>query len=346
MTDPKDADKRLLEIEKELEDKARSSDPVTSAGAVAVKAKVASLRSAYEGAGKTDAARKALAAELDALMPPGVTPGRIAEMIGEHRGALGMVGVGLAVLVTVALIAVVASKMGADAWKTIEGGRAILLIALTAAFVTFGGALTLAPLFEDGQLEERFRRAREVFLLFAGMFSTIVGFYFASATTAGTPASSIVIAESFDEKRGELQVSVTGGKPEYSVEVEYGAAASPTKTSFRLAHPGTASFVLARSEWPTPLVIRVTDSAGSKSEKKVTFEKDVLVKAGFQEPKAAATAAPAKPPEAGKTPGESAKAGESAKSGESAKAGESAKPAEAAKPGEGAKAAASAKPPG
>src|SRR5512140_3800829 len=142
MTDQKDAEKRLLEVEKDLEGMARSGSAVTAAGAKALQPKVAEFRSAFETAGKTEPARQELVNKLDALVPPTATVGRLAVLFGEKRGALGIVAVGIVLLVVVILIA----RMGVDAWKTIEGGRAILLIALTAAFITFGGALTLAPL--------------------------------------------------------------------------------------------------------------------------------------------------------------------------------------------------------
>ena len=50
----------------------------------------------------------------------------------------------------------------------------------------FGGALLFGALFssEGGQeLTDRFRHAREIFLVFSGIFGTVVGFYFGAGDT-------------------------------------------------------------------------------------------------------------------------------------------------------------------
>jgi hypothetical protein len=193
----------------------------------------------------------------------------------------------LAVVVIVAVVIwQILAQMGAHAWQTIEGGRAVLLVALTAAFVTFGGALTISPLFDDssnGELaDQRFRRAREVFLLFAGMFSTVVGFYFASAGSSSTP---VVLTHDWNAKLGELRVSIVGGKPPYSVDVEAGPEAKP-KGIKKLGNIGTLpAFTFAKDkEWPTPLTIVATDSANSSA--RITFSPDSkeLEAEGFKPP--------------------------------------------------------------
>jgi hypothetical protein len=63
--------------------------------------------------------------------------------------------------------------------------RPLLVLTLIIAMLGFGGILIVRALFAPesfDKISERFRLAREIFLVFAGTFSTIVGFYFGSET--------------------------------------------------------------------------------------------------------------------------------------------------------------------
>jgi hypothetical protein len=208
---------------------------------------------------------------------------------GQSAPAFGIAALGLAFLFTLGAMALTITMMGSSSWQTITGGRAVLLLALTFGFVTFGGALLVTPLFAEGSLDERFRRSREIFLLFAGMFSTIVGFYFASAANPylGAP---LLVAETFDMRKAELQVAVAGGKAPYTVEVEYGEKTEKgevnKKSPESLDAPGTVKFSFAReSEWPVPMTIKVKDSENSKAVRPVVLQKDELLAEKFKEPK-------------------------------------------------------------
>lgn len=61
-----------------------------------------------------------------------------------------------------------------------DGTRLLLVFALIISTLTFGGALILGSLFSEEPLEIRFRHAREIFLMFSGIFATLIGFYFGS----------------------------------------------------------------------------------------------------------------------------------------------------------------------
>lgn len=61
-----------------------------------------------------------------------------------------------------------------------DGTRLLLVFALIISTLTFGGALILGSLFSEEPLEIRFRHAREIFLVFSGIFATLTGFYFGS----------------------------------------------------------------------------------------------------------------------------------------------------------------------
>jgi hypothetical protein len=115
------------------------------------------------------------------------------------------------------------------------------------------------------------------------MFTTIVGFYFASANNVGL---RILIAETFDVTKGEMQVTVAGGTPPYIIEVEYGEkGAVKKKTPESLESPGTVKFAFAKSDWPKPMTIRVKDNTEAKAERSVVLDKEELIAAGFKEPK-------------------------------------------------------------
>jgi hypothetical protein len=232
------------------------------------------------------ALRLATDGQVDAQSIPKSRFERVVAVIRENATSFGILAVSIAFLFTLGAVAVTIGKMGASSWQTITGGRAVLLLALTFAFVTFGGALLIAPLFSEGSIEERFRRSREVFLLFAGMFTTVVGFYFASANQPFL-GSELLIAETFDSHKGELQVAVAGGKPPYTIEVEYGEKAEVKKKAPEvLDTPGTVRFgFLKKTDWPKPMTIKVKDSADSQAARLVVLDKDELIAEGFKEPK-------------------------------------------------------------
>jgi hypothetical protein len=167
-----------------------------------------------------------------------------------------------------------------------QSGPSIGILVLA---VTFGGTLLVTPFFsastEGRGFDERFRRSREIFLLFAGMFSTIVGFYFASANNPAA-SSTLLVIETFNADKGDLQVAVTGGKPSYTIEVEYGEKdVLKKKAPASLETPGTVQFTFAKeSDWPRPITVKVKDSADATAERRIVPEKDELIAAGFKEP--------------------------------------------------------------
>jgi hypothetical protein len=233
---------------------------------------------------------KVLSRILAVQTPP---PDTQKSLLERGLAFLGQSGpsIGILVLAIIFILTIIAiSQMGAAAWQTVPGGRAVLLLALTFAFVTFGGTLLVTPFFsastEGRGFDERFRRSREIFLLFAGMFSTIVGFYFASANNPAA-SSTLLVIETFNADKGDLQVAVTGGKPSYTIEVEYGEKdVLKKKAPASLETPGTVQFTFAKeSDWPRPITVKVKDSADATAERRIVPEKDELIAAGFKEPK-------------------------------------------------------------
>ena len=150
----------------------------------------------------------------------------------EHFSTGGVIGI----IILLLAFGGVAFFMGAYVWKvgiadlrTIEGARPILTITAVLATITFGGGLVFAALFSnEGAFDNRFRMAREIFLVFSGVFATVVGFHFGNPNTVRTEpttttnpdsskqASKALITEiNASEKEGKLVLIVKGGTPPF-----------------------------------------------------------------------------------------------------------------------------------
>jgi hypothetical protein len=102
--------------------------------------------------------------------------------------------------------------LGSPGYAAVEATRNVLVFTLIVAMLGFGGLLIVRPLFsseEPAKLQERFRLAREIFMVFAGIFGTIIGFYFGTATATAADPPSLGVP-SFAE--GKVSVSVEGGR--------------------------------------------------------------------------------------------------------------------------------------
>lgn len=116
---------------------------------------------------------------------------------------------------------------------TINGARPLITLAAIISTVGFGASLVLAALFaSDANFETRFRTAREIFLVFSGVFATVVGFHFGAGQTSMEPPS-LPSVNKISYADGKWQVTVDGGTPEYLVEADFdgtkktGKGASP-----------------------------------------------------------------------------------------------------------------------
>jgi len=136
---------------------------------------------------------------------------------------------------------------------SIESVRPILVIAAIISTIVFGGTLIVASLFSaEGSFDERFRRAREVFLVFSGIFGTVFGFYFG----AGESKQQLI----FDAIRNNNTVTAyaSGGTPPYKV-----TKGQETKD----AKDGFASFDIKPEEKDKDIVVSAVDSKGLPGKK-------------------------------------------------------------------------------
>jgi hypothetical protein len=117
---------------------------------------LSTLEASYAGAADADLPPIRTALEdLDKVLsrlvaaqvpPPAVPSSRIAQIVAfiiRSGASIGLIALPIVFIVVVFLVI----RMGADAWQTISGGRAVLLLALTFAFVTFGGDPARHPIF-------------------------------------------------------------------------------------------------------------------------------------------------------------------------------------------------------
>lgn len=164
--------------------------------------------------------------------------------------------------------------------------RPLIVITLILAMLGFGGALILRPLFapETGaELAERFKLSREIFLVFSGVFATVIGFYFGAldkpqpnsgAERAGT---SLIKGIPTVADNGTIELEMDdAGKP-YAVTLLQQAnaqipfvASNPENTKFRLAFSATIK------ECPSGLDLLVSDGKGIKSVAKLKIDKAAL----------------------------------------------------------------------
>lgn len=168
-----------------------------------------------------------------------------------------------------------ANGVGYAKLATIEGTRPLLVVAAIISTIIFGGALLLGSLFSsEGTFEERFRHAREIFLVFSGIFGTVIGFYF------GAGESKIASLNVDAVLQGTTLVAyATGGTPPYKVTIAYGpkqeTMSFDTKT-------GWAQFVLDKTKHNIiPLKVSASDSKNIQGTNAIDFKEDELKAAGW-----------------------------------------------------------------
>jgi hypothetical protein len=139
------------------------------------------------------------------------------------RIADGGVIVGLAVLliaVVVVVLAVFGNPPVLQQLRDAAYARGVITFLITLGTICIAIVLVSSALFSAESTDERFRRAREVFSVLAGVLGTIVGFYFGS--TDGTRGSlSIDTPQVIATAQGsQLVARISGGVPPYTYTVE------------------------------------------------------------------------------------------------------------------------------
>lgn len=146
---------------------------------------------------------------------------------------------------------------------TVEGTRPILVFTLIASMLGFGGMMIQSALSQSvTEIEKRFPLAREVFLIFAGTFGTVTGFYFGSAGGPAATPAPLAVKPSF--AAGRLLIAVEGGAAPFLAIVTPAGGASgyqqrSTERSLTIPLPAGASC-------PDKAAITLVDGRGQISE--------------------------------------------------------------------------------
>jgi len=127
--------------------------------------------------------------------------------------------------------------VGLGRLTSIDGTRPLLVVAAIVSTIAFGGALIIGSLFSsEGTLQERFRLAREIFLVFSGVFGTVMGFYFGASDTK---SASFGLDATLQD--ATVVAYATGGTAPYKMSLSYGKG---TCTITRESPDGWARFNL------------------------------------------------------------------------------------------------------
>jgi|SRR6185369_1195722 len=144
---------------------------------------------------------------------------------------------------------------------SVEGTRLLLVLTLTIAMFGFGGLLIFSALFpskEGGPIQDRFRLAREIFLVFSGIFGTIIGFYFGTSDTENKGASLAIEVGYTD---GQVTAAITGGaEPFIGIITKKGESGGEMMT----ANKRTLSY--SATPCPPDATILVVDGRGRRAD--------------------------------------------------------------------------------
>lgn len=231
----------------------------------------------------TEDARNRLLAELESLLAQhatatGTDQATVENRINQlRRDAEIASGVNLWSWASIILVAVVILLyfggifaymygIGSERYASIEATRPILVFTLIVAMLGFGGMLIVTALYSpdtDGELQKKFRHAREIFLVFAGIFGTIIGFYFGAADDdTGTPPSLSEPAFA----NGRVTVEIEGGRPPFlGLFTRDGEEAGQV-----IQGDGRALSFTVSGDCPADASVTVVDGEGRRDEAEVT----------------------------------------------------------------------------
>ncbi len=149
-----------------------------------------------------------------------------------------------------------------DQLQSPDFARGAITFIVAAVVVCLALILMLGALFLEGtqanEVEERFRRGREVLAPFVGILGTIVGFYFGSVDRSGGAAALGVDALTAPT---ELTIRVSGGVEPYRVAItrDGRSVLGPERTNAGWLRVPTAQLGLA-DDMPTKIMIEAWDA--------------------------------------------------------------------------------------
>jgi hypothetical protein len=109
--------------------------------------------------------------------------------------------------------------IGPERYVLIETTRPVLVFTLIIAMLGFGGTLIFSSLFSQDSTDafhQRFRLAREIFLVYSGIFGTIIGFYFGAASSGPASADPPSVSGLAVEASGRVAAEIQGGSGSFT----------------------------------------------------------------------------------------------------------------------------------
>ncbi|MET0251672.1 MAG: SprB repeat-containing protein [Novosphingobium sp.] len=125
----------------------------------------------------------------------------------------------VAIVALTGLIAYLYSRMSPEQLLGNAAARPVIMLAMIVAMLGFGGFLIVRSLLMEGAAEEieaKFRMGREIFLVYSGIFATVVGFYFGALDADNERPKGVALTTSLSAD-GTIVADVTGGTPPYAM---------------------------------------------------------------------------------------------------------------------------------
>lgn len=170
-------------------------------------------------------------------------------------------GIVLIVIATI-VIAPIRSSEFLTPLRDRELARGVITFLVSIATISLGFILVVSSIFapQDVVTEERFRRAREVFVAMMGVLGTIIGFYFGAAdgSTPDLELSTIQVVSTEGGQR--IAAHITGGNGPYTYSIAFDDQSISDVTDL----PATDGWVMRdfESSKPVALTITVRDKNG------------------------------------------------------------------------------------
>ena len=164
---------------------------------------------------------------------------------------------------------------------TIEATRPVIVFTLLLAVMGFGGLLIARALFSneaDERLQNRFRLAREVFLVYSSVFGTVIGFYFgASSGTAVEPPTVAGITVGSD---GTVVAIVSKGRAPFTGRIRLMSGDDLALAPAAIENQLSVHLNPTR-DCPAGATVTVTDGDRHQAERKVEENATLLLQRGW-----------------------------------------------------------------
>ena len=170
---------------------------------------------------------------------------RLAHSLQGSQGWFGWFALAIGAALVFYLIWMISEAGSESPLTNVATGRPILMIIIVSTTVVYGGILLTSALNSPkaDEFNDRFQRAREIFLVFSGICATVVGFYFGAGTasTAADEAADTVTVEATVASDGVITATVASGTPPYTLTLVKGE----TNVSFLADANDESKFTLA-----------------------------------------------------------------------------------------------------